>query len=57
MEYVVTSRLFPSWRTFDHFTAMVQSAAFSLDAMASTHPIEVPVKHPDEINEIFDAIS
>jgi aminopeptidase N len=41
MEYVVTERLFPAWRTFDHFTAVVQSAAFSLDAMASTHPIEV----------------
>ena len=41
MEYVVTNALFPSWRTFDHFTALVQSAAFSLDSMASTHPIEV----------------
>ena len=25
--------------------------------MESSHPIEVPVSHPDEINEIFDGIS
>ena len=31
--------------------------AFILDAMESSHPIEVPVSHPDEINEIFDGIS
>lgn len=51
---MITSRLFPAWRTFDHFTAMVQAAAFGLDALQSTHPIQVPVNHPDEINEIFD---
>ena len=31
--------------------------AQSLDSMESSHPVEVEVKHPDEINEIFDAIS
>jgi len=28
-----------------------------LDALQSSHPIEVEVKHPDEIDEIFDEIS
>jgi len=45
------------WDTFSHFTSLVQSAAFSLDAMATTHPIEVYVAHPDEVNEIFDLVS
>ena len=49
-EYVVTNALFPEWRTFEHFTAGTQKAAFSLDAMASTHPIEVPVNDPDEVS-------
>lgn len=32
-------------------------SAFSLDGLANSHPIKVPVNHPDEINEIFDSIS
>ncbi len=57
MEYAVTCHLFPEWDVWSTFTASVQSSAFSLDAMASTHPIEVPVQSPDEINEIFDTVS
>ena len=28
-----------------------------IDAQLTSHPIVVPVNHPDEITEIFDAIS
>lgn len=28
-----------------------------LDALESSHPISVPVNHPNEISEIFDRIS
>ena len=31
--------------------------ALQLDALDNSHPIEVPVGHPDEVDEIFDAIS
>lgn len=31
--------------------------ALGLDSLRSSHPIEVPVKKADEINQIFDAIS
>ena len=31
--------------------------ALQLDALESSHPIEVPCGHPSEIEEIFDAIS
>ena len=31
--------------------------AMGLDALESSHPISVAVDHPDEISEIFDAIS
>ena len=34
-----------------------QQGAFRLDALQNTHPIEVEVKHPDEIRTIFDNIS
>ena len=32
-------------------------SAFTLDGLANSHPIKVPVEHPDQINEIFDSIS
>jgi hypothetical protein len=31
--------------------------ALELDALNNSHPIEVPVGHPSEVDEIFDAIS
>ena len=31
--------------------------AFNLDALRSSHPIEVPVKNAIEVDQIFDAIS
>jgi len=32
-------------------------SALGLDSLRSSHPIEVPVKRADEVNQIFDAIS
>lgn len=31
--------------------------ALELDALKNSHPIEIPVGHPSEIDEIFDEIS
>ena len=31
--------------------------ALQLDSLDTSHPIEVPVGHPEEVDEIFDAIS
>lgn len=42
---------------YQNFEADTLSAAFRLDALRSSHPIEVPVKKAGEINQIFDAIS
>ncbi|GMM37587.1 metallo-aminopeptidase [Saccharomycopsis crataegensis] len=42
---------------FQNFEADTLSAAFRLDGLRSSHPIEVPVKKAGEINQIFDAIS
>lgn len=41
----------------DGFVVSDMVAAFTLDGLANSHPIKVPVNHPDEINEIFDSIS
>ncbi len=55
--YVVTEELFPKWNIWERFTNDTQGIALRLDALQNTHPIEVTVHHPDEIGEIFDAVS
>ena len=46
----------PAWRVADD-QALNTSHALDSDALQSTHPIRVAVETPEEINEIFDAIS
>ena len=41
---------------FDQFVFDLYEV-FEMDALVTSHPIYVPVNNPDEINEIFDAIS
>lgn len=31
--------------------------ALQLDSLQSSHPVEVPIKHATEVDEIFDSIS
>ena len=59
LEFVAINRLFPEWRAWELFTqgVYVYGVALNLDAMVSSHPVEVPVKTADEIGEIFDTIS
>ena len=57
MEFIAVDSLFPSWGIWDEFVGGVLVLALGLDAMENSHPIEVEVDHPDEINAIFDAIS
>ncbi len=55
--YVATHELFPTWDVWTRFSNETASVAIKLDSLKSTHPIEVAVHHPDQISEIFDAIS
>jgi len=57
MEFVAVDQLFPAWDIWTEFVQSVFGLALSLDAMVTSHPVEVEVHHPDEINDIFDAIS
>ncbi len=57
VEYLAVNHIFPEWQMWTQFIADEQQAAFKLDALENTHPIEVPVAHPDEIHSIFDTIS
>jgi aminopeptidase N len=57
VEYLAIDKLFPEWEMWTQFAVDEQQRAFKLDALEHTHPIEVPVHHPDEIRTIFDTIS
>ncbi len=47
----------PEWDLWDQFVETAMNTAMGLDALKSTHPIDVKVDSPAEIREIFDAIS
>ncbi|KAL7538749.1 hypothetical protein ACHAXR_008772 [Thalassiosira sp. AJA248-18] len=49
--------LFPSWSMWDQFTTGHLSSAMRLDALKSSHPIQVPIHRAEEVEEVFDAIS
>ncbi|KKQ21345.1 MAG: Puromycin-sensitive aminopeptidase [Candidatus Nomurabacteria bacterium GW2011_GWA1_37_20] len=57
IEYLAVDKLFPKWDIWTQFSTNELSTALRLDALLNTHPIEIPVHHPDEIGEIFDEVS
>ncbi|KAJ3120602.1 Aminopeptidase 2 mitochondrial [Physocladia obscura] len=49
--------LFPEWDVWTGYITGALSGALGLDALRSSHPIDVPVRSAAEISQIFDAIS
>ncbi len=49
--------LHPEWHMMDQFFFDLTAPALGLDALTTSHPIQVDVKDPKEIEAIFDAIS
>jgi tricorn protease interacting factor F2/3 len=62
MAYKAIDSAHPEWRIWTNFfngkpTAESLAGAMGQDSTVSTHPIQVQVNSPDEIEQIFDAIS
>lgn len=57
MEYHAVDHLFPKWDIWTQFVNDDFGVALDKDSLLSTHPIEIEVHHPSEIEEIFDAVS
>ena len=57
MSWYSCNKFYPSWKVWQNYVTDTLQGALSLDSLRSSHPIEVPVKRADEINQIFDAIS
>ena len=45
------------WKMWEQFTIDEMSHAMNLDALTTSHPIQVPIKHAEEVEQVFDAIS
>lgn len=50
-------QLYPEYAMWDQFTTGHLSSALRLDALKSSHPIQVPIHHAEEVEQVFDAIS
>ena len=57
IEYLAVDKIFPHWKIWNHFLISDHNVALELDGLATSHPIEIEVHHPNEITEIFDKIS
>lgn len=58
MEKVCTDHLFPYWNVWDLYLSNGRYRnAIEIDALKTSHPIEVELYHPNEINETFDMVS
>jgi puromycin-sensitive aminopeptidase len=61
IEHLAVAKLYPEYDVWSQFvvgtTGHGLGHALSLDALSNTHPIEIEVHDPNEIGEIFDAVS
>eukprot|EP00756_Hemistasia_phaeocysticola_P050988 Hpha_TRINITY_DN26171_c0_g1::TRINITY_DN26171_c0_g1_i1::g.155277::m.155277/K08776/NPEPPS; puromycin-sensitive aminopeptidase len=54
---LATAELFPEWDPWEAFIVSDQLPALGLDALRSSHPIQVPIRKVEEVDEVFDTIS
>ncbi|TLX94395.1 MAG: M1 family metallopeptidase [Thaumarchaeota archaeon] len=50
-------RLYPEWDFWDQFLISEMTGGLSLDSLKSSHPIDINVKSPSDVRQIFDEIS
>lgn len=57
VEYLGVEAAQPELKLLEQFQYLDLQSVLRIDALETSHPISIPVGHPDEINEIFDRIS
>lgn len=56
-EHFCVNALFPDWKIWDQYTTDAMGHALRLDALRTSHPIQVPIGRAEEVEQVFDAIS
>jgi Peptidase family M1 domain len=46
------NELFPDWAMWEQFITDDQAAALRLDALKTSHPIQVPIAHAEEVEQV-----
>lgn len=57
IEYACVDAIYPEWKIWEDFTHGDMGDAFRLDALESSHPIQVEIEDAHDIDEIFDDIT
>lgn len=56
-EHFCVNALFPDWKIWEQYTTDAMGHALRLDALRTSHPIQVPIRRAEEVEQVFDAIS
>jgi puromycin-sensitive aminopeptidase len=57
MEYLFTAKHCPEFEIWVHFVNDEWASGMGLDCLRSSHPIEVHIDNPNELDEIYDSIT
>ena len=57
MQFLGVEAVQPELKYLEQFVTYALQDVFQLDALETSHPISIPVGHPDELASIFDKIS
>ena len=56
-EHFCVDALYPDFKIWEQYSTDAFGAALRLDSLKTSHPIIVPIKHAEEVEQVFDAIS
>lgn len=57
MGWYACNALYPEWKVWEKYLMGSYHACLTMDALETTHPVEVPIARAQDVDEIFDAIS
>ncbi|MCP9257385.1 Aminopeptidase [Dirofilaria immitis] len=57
MEYMFVGTNYPDFKIWLHFVNDELASGFDLDSLRNSHPIEVEIDNPNELDEIYDSIT
>ena len=57
IQHLAVDHVYPEYDIWTQFVSDVLATCMIPDALYNSHPIEMPIKKPTEINEIFDDIT